>query len=88
MTGEAARKGMTIRRPAWQTDWTAIGENAETYPSLSANLRAAVAETDPSLPVDETTYLGRPAWHGVFTVRAAMGNGRRDTDGVPLGRHR
>ena len=64
---------MTIRRPAWQSDWTAVGDNAETYSSLSASLRAAVAETDPSLPVEETTYLGRPAWHGVFTVRERWG---------------
>ena len=43
------------------------------YASLTANLRAAVAETDPSLPVEETTYLGRPAWQGVFTVHEQWG---------------
>ena len=64
---------MTIRRPAWKTASTAFGDDAEPYPNLSANLRAAVAETDPSLPVEETTYLGRPAWHGVFTVRERWG---------------
>ena len=51
----------------------ALGGDAERYSSLSANLRAAVAEMDPSLPVEETTYLGRPAWHGVFTVREQWG---------------
>ena len=73
LTGEALRKGMTIRRPAWQTDSTALGGDAERYPSLTANLRAAVAAANPSLPVEETTYLGRPAWHGVFTVRQQQG---------------
>ena len=73
LTGEALRKGMTIRRPAWQTGSTALGGDAERYPSLTANLRAAVAAADPSLPVEETTYLGRPAWHGVFTVRERWG---------------
>ena len=72
-TAGTAQKGMTIRKPAWQTDWAAIGENAETYSILSANLRAAIAEADPSLPVEETTYLGRPAWHGVFSVRERWG---------------
>jgi hypothetical protein len=73
LTGEALRKGMTIRRPAWQTDLTALGGDDERYPSLTANLRAAVAAANPSLPVEETTYLGRPAWHGVFTVRQQWG---------------
>ena len=72
-TAGTAKKGMTIRRPTWQSDWIAVGENAETYSSLSASLRAAVAQTDPSLPVEESTYLGRPAWHGVFTVRERWG---------------
>lgn len=70
-TAGTARNVMAIRRPAWQSE--GVGENAETYSSLSANLRAAIAETDPSLPVEETTYLGRPAWHGVFTVRQRWG---------------
>ena len=86
-TGGSLREGVTIRRPAWKPASTAVGGDAETYPSLSANLRAAVAETDPSLPVEETTYLGRPAWHGVFTVRERWGLDG-DADGVPLGRHR
>jgi hypothetical protein len=73
LSGEALRKGMTIRRPSWQTDSTALGGDDERYPSLTANLRAAVAAADPSLPVEETTYLGRPAWHGVFTVREQWG---------------
>ena len=30
-------------------------------------------QTDPSLPVEETTYLGRPAWRGVFTVHEQWG---------------
>ena len=72
-TAGTAKKGVTIRRPTWQSEWIAVGDDAEPYPSLSANLRAAVAETDPSLPVEETTYLGRPAWHGVFTVREPWG---------------
>ena len=70
-TAGTAQKGMTIHRPAWQSE--GVGEMAETYSSLSASLRAAVAETDPSRPVEETTYLGRPAWHGVFTVRERWG---------------
>jgi hypothetical protein len=72
-TAGTAKKGLTIRRPTWQSEWIAVGENAEAYSSLSASLRAAVAETDPALPVEETTYLGRPAWHGVFTVRERWG---------------
>jgi hypothetical protein len=72
-TAGTAQKGMTIRRPTWQSDWIAGGETAESYSSLSASLRAAVAEMDPSLPVEESTYLGRPAWHGVFTVRERWG---------------
>ena len=72
-TGGSLREGMTIRRPVWESASTAVGDGGEQYPSLSANLRAAVAETDPSLPVEETTYLGRPAWHGVFTVRGHWG---------------
>jgi hypothetical protein len=72
-TAGTTKKGLTIRRPTWPSEWIAVGENAESYSSLSASLRAAVAETDPSLPVEETTYLGRPAWHGVFTVRERWG---------------
>ena len=72
-TTGTARQSMTIRRPTWQSEWIAVGDNAETYSSLSASLRAAVAEADPSLPVEETTYLGRPAWRGVFTVRERWG---------------
>jgi hypothetical protein len=72
-TGAAAQRGMTIRRPAWQGDWADVNGDAERYSSLSASLRAAVAETDPLLPVEETTYLGRPAWRGIFTVREQWG---------------
>ena len=64
---------MTIRRPAWQTGSTALGGDAERYPSLYGEPARGVAATDPSLPVEETTYLGRPAWHGVFTVRERWG---------------
>ena len=78
-TAGTAKKGMTIRRPTWQSESLAVGDDAEPYSSLSANLRAAIAEADPSLPVEETTYLGRPAWHGVFTVRERWG-----MDDIPM----
>ncbi len=72
-TGAARQKGMTICRPAWHGDWADVSGDAERYSNLSASLRAAVAEADPSLPVEETTYLGRPAWRGVFTVSEQWG---------------
>ena len=52
-----------------------LGGDADAYSDLSAILRAALAETDPSLPVRETSYLGRPAWRGLFTVREQVGHG-------------
>ena len=72
----------TIRRPAWQDDTSSVGMETATYAGLSASLRAQLAETDPDTPVEETTYLGRPAWHGIFTPRKTRGMDG-GADGVP-----
>ena len=71
--GSDARRGTTIRRPAWASGTAPLSESADAYSVLSAILRAALAETDPSRPVHETSYLGRPAWRGVFTVKEQWG---------------
>ena len=71
--GTDARRGTTVRRPAWMPGTAPLGQDADAYSALSATLRAALAETDPSLPMRETSYLGRPAWRGVFTVREQWG---------------
>ena len=71
--GSDTRRGTTIRRPAWMSGTAPLSDSPSTYTDLSAILRAALAETDPSLPVREVSYLGRPAWRGVFTVREQWG---------------
>jgi hypothetical protein len=63
----------TIRRPAWSTDSAAIGSFTELYADIAAQMHAALAETDPSMPVHETTHLGRPAWQCVFTTHERWG---------------
>jgi hypothetical protein len=77
------RRGTTIRRPAWVSGVAPFREFASTYSDLSAILRAALAETDPSLPVRQTSYLGRPAWRGIFTVREQWGI----DDEIPMAFH-
>ena len=62
-----------IRRPAWSTDPANIGDVTELYADVAATMHAALAETDPSMPVHETTYLGRPAWRCVFTIHEQWG---------------
>ena len=60
---------LAIERPSWGTNVY------ETWPvgniaALASCLRARLAEADPNTPVTETTYLGRPAWHAVFSEHA------------------
>ena len=43
------------------------------YASLAASLRAELAATDPDTPVQETTYLGRPAWRATFIENQQWG---------------
>jgi hypothetical protein len=64
--GRSAPYNPTIRRPAWQLDTNAGFQ--ELYTAVAAQMHAALAEEDPSMPVQETSYLGRPAWRCVFTV--------------------
>lgn len=62
-----------IRRPAWSTGSATIGDLTDLYADIAAQMHAALAETDPSMPVVETTYLGRPAWRCIFTVHEQWG---------------
>jgi hypothetical protein len=66
-------KSSVIRRPAWAADPAMIGDSGTVYSELAAQVRAALADTDASMPVRETTYLGRPAWRCVFTVHELWG---------------
>jgi hypothetical protein len=65
--------GLTIRQPAWQVFPVSIGEFSSVDSQLTARIRVGLAESDPALPVQETTYLGRPAWRGAFTVTEHWG---------------
>jgi hypothetical protein len=66
-------KSASIRRPAWQQEPAIIGDYTGVYSTLAAQVRAGLAETTASMPVRETTYLGRPAWRCVFTVHERWG---------------
>ena len=74
--GQSTRANPTITRPAWQLD-TIVGFQ-ELYTAVAAQMRAALAEEDPSMPVQRTAYLGRAAWRCIFTVheRRWAGDGK------------
>ncbi|HTX70318.1 MAG TPA: hypothetical protein VMH50_14415 [Thermoleophilia bacterium] len=60
--------GLEVLHPAWPTDVPEFWSNYLAYKAMASSVRAMLAEMDPRTPVDETTYLGRPAW------RAALPN--------------
>ena len=73
LSGARGDRGKSsIRRPAWQAE-QAIGDFTGVYSALAAQMHAALAESDPSMPVQETTHLGRPAWRCAFTVQERWG---------------
>jgi hypothetical protein len=60
--------GVIVLRPAWSTDVPAIGLSYLEYQSSANSARASLAEADPTMPVSETTYLGRPAWQATLVL--------------------
>lgn len=57
-----------IERPSWGSSIMEVSTLAD-FKALADSLRAWLAEGDPGTPVEETTYLGRPAWHADLTER-------------------
>jgi hypothetical protein len=66
-------RSSSIRRPAWPTGQAVIGDSSGIYSELAAQVRAALTQAEASMPVRETTYLGRPAWRCVFTAHEFWG---------------
>jgi hypothetical protein len=64
-----ANQRFTIRRPAWAAETPASDLVALDYDTLAECLRAGLAEGDPEMPVEDTTYLGRPAWRAELVER-------------------
>jgi hypothetical protein len=59
---------LSIERPSWGSRILEVSTFAD-FKALADSLRAWLAEGDPDTPVEETTYLGRPAWHADLTER-------------------
>ena len=70
---DGGRSGFSVRRPAWPGSWPQGQSASGNYASLAASLRAELAATDPDTPVEETTYLGRPAWRATFVENQHWG---------------
>jgi hypothetical protein len=51
-----------VVKPSWGVGGSTEQVGGVTYPTLAASVRALLSEVDPDTPVEETTYLGRPAW--------------------------
>ena len=58
--------GIEVLHPAWSTDFPNIDVFYLRYRAEASSVRAQLAEADPSTPVTETTYLGRPAWRATL----------------------
>ena len=71
---------LRIERPSWGSGIMEVSTFAD-FKALADSLRAWLAEGDPSTPVRETTYLGRPAWQADLTERVSVGDGG-DPDGL------
>ena len=70
---DGGTSGFSVRRPAWPGSWSQGQSVPADYASLAASLRAELAATDPDTPVQETTYLGRPAWRATFIENQQWG---------------
>jgi hypothetical protein len=64
--------GLIVLRPAWSTDVPAIPVSYLEYQSSANSVRALLAEADPTMPVTETSYLGRPAWQARLVLDEAL----------------
>jgi hypothetical protein len=51
-----------VVKPSWGSASSADQVGGVSYETLAACVRAQLAEADPEMPVEETTYLGRPVW--------------------------
>ncbi len=51
-----------VVKPSWGSTSSADQVGGVSYETLAACVRAQLAEADPEMPVEETTYLGRPVW--------------------------
>ena len=59
--------GLEVLHPAWPTDSADSGDSAYLlYAATASSVRALLAEVNPDTQVEETTYLGRPAWRATL----------------------
>ena len=57
---------MEVLHPAWPTDLPDRASEYLGYQATASSVRALLAEVDPATPVEETTYLDRPAWRATL----------------------
>ena len=76
VASEGNSDGVLLLHPAWPTDLPIVTPDYLGYEAAASSVRALLAELDPTTPVTETTYLGRPAWQatlrGVFRDSPAV----------------
>jgi hypothetical protein len=58
--------GVEVLHPAWPTDVPDMDSAYLPYQATASSVRALLAEVDPDTQVEETTYLGRPAWRATL----------------------
>ena len=59
--------GLEVLHPAWPTDLPYLTNDYLGYKAAASSVRALIAELDPDTPVDDTTYLDRPAWRATLS---------------------
>jgi (2Fe-2S) ferredoxin len=58
----SAGDGVMALHPAWPIPLPESESDYLRYEATAASVRAMLAELDPATPVEETTFLARPAW--------------------------
>lgn len=66
MASAASGDGVEVVHPEWPTRIPEVWTNYLGYKAAASSVRALLAEMDPKTPVEETTYLGRPAWRATL----------------------
>ena len=59
--------GLEVLHPAWPTDLPYLTNDYLGYKAAASSVRALIAELDPGTPVEDTTYLDRPAWRATLS---------------------
>ena len=62
----ASGDGVEVLHPEWPTHLPEVWTNYLGYKAAASSVRALLAEMDPKTPVEETVYLGRPAWRATL----------------------